>query len=217
MKVGLLFFLSFFLMLTPVRSEPMYITDDIRVMVRSDPGMEYRIIAMPKSGTQVEVLEESEDVWSRVRLPNDKEGWVLTRYLSPGPPGKEIIAKLKSENKALREQKRTLGEENARFKRERNDLRNALSKQTGTANALKNSYETLKRESSEFLSLKASYEKAVKDLATKTKRQTELEEKLKDLQDTRTLRWFIGGAAVIFVGFIVGFLARRPRRRSSLL
>jgi len=204
-------------MVIPAHSETMYITDDIRVMLRSDPGMDYRIIAMPKSGTQVEMLEELENGWSKVRLSNEKEGWLLTRYLSPGPPSKEVIAKLKNKNEVLKQQAKTLIEENVRLKREGNDFQKALSKQTKTAETLKKSYETLKSGSSEYLSLKASYDKASEDLATKTKRQAELEEELRSLQETQTLHWFLGGAAVLFVGLIVGFMARRPRRRPSLL
>ena len=217
MKLGVLFFLCFFVMAIPAHSETSYITDDIRVMLRSDAGMDRRIIAMPKSGTRVEVLEGLENGWSKVRLPNEKEGWLLTRYLSAGLPSKEVVAKLKSENEVLRQQAKTLIEENVRLKRERKDFENALAKQTKTAVTLKKSYEALKSGSSEYLSLKASYEKASKDLATRTKRQSELEEELRALQESQTLRWFVGGAAVLFVGLIVGFMARRPRRRSSLL
>ena len=217
MKRGLFLFLSFFLMVIPAHSEATYITDDIRVMLRSDAGTDRRIIAMPKSGTRVEVLEETEDGWSKVRLPDEKEGWLLTRYLSPGPPTKEVNARLKSENEALKQRANTLSEENVRLKRERKDLQKALSNQTQNAKASKESYEVLKKGSSEYLSLKASHDKASKDLATKTKRQAELEEKLKALQDSQTLQWFLGGAAVLFVGLIVGFMARRPRRRPSLL
>lgn len=217
MKRGIFLFLSFFLIVLPVHSEAMYITDDMRVMLRSDAGTDRRIIAMPKSGTKVEVLEELEDGWSKVRLPNEKEGWLLTRYLIPGPPTKEVNARLKSKNEALKQRANTLSEENIRLKRGRNDLQKALSNQTQNAKASKESYEALKKGSSEYLSLKASHDKASKDLVTKTKRQAELEEKLKALQDSQTLQWFLGGAAVLFVGLIVGFMARRPRRRPSLL
>jgi len=218
MKLGVLFFASFFLIAIPAHAETtMYVTDNVYVMVRTGPGMNRRIIAMPKTGNRLEVLEELESGWSRVRLSDEKEGWMLSRYLSPGPPSKEVIATLKSENEILKQQVKTLIEENTRFKREQNNLQQALSKQTNTANTLKRSYETLKSESSEFLSLKASYEKASWDLAARSERLAELEEKLGSLQDAQTLRWFVVGAGVLLVGFIVGFIVRRPRRRPSLL
>ncbi len=204
-------------MVIPVHSETTYITDEIRVMLRSSPGMDRKIIAMPTSGTQVEVLEESEDGWSRIRLPNEKEGWMLTRYLSRKFPGKKVMARLGSENKVLKQEVKILIEENARLKKEQAGIQRTLSDQTKTAEALRKSYETLKSESSEFLSLKASYEKVSEDLAEKTRQRAELDEKLRALQESQNLRWFIGGGAVLFGGFIVGWIARRSRRRPSLL
>ena len=217
MKAGILLFISFFSMVIPVHSETMYITDEIQVMVRSEVGMDHRILAMPKTGTKVEVLEEVEDGWSRVLLPNEKEGWMLTRYLKSSPPSKEFIAKLKSENETLVQRAKMLVDENANAKKERKDLLEALAKQTKTAKDLKRSYKALKKGSSEYLSLKASYDKVSKELAARAKQRAELEEQLVDLQDTQTLRWFISGSAVLLVGVIVGVFARRPRRRHSLL
>ncbi len=216
MKIGVPFVLCFLLMVVPAHSETMYVIDDIEVMVRTDPGARRKIVAMPTSGTRVEVLETKEG-WSKVRLPDDEEGWMLSRYLSSGPPNKVIIASLKRENEALKQRVKTLNEENPRLKSERGDLQKALAKQTKTANVLSASYETLKKESSEFLALKASHEKVSKNLAARTQRQAELEEQVKDLQNTRTLQWFLAGAGVLFVGFIVGFMTRRPKRRPSLL
>lgn len=216
MKLGVLFSLCLFFMAIPAHSETMYISDNIEVMVRTGPGNDRRIIAMPKSGTPVEVLEALDD-WTMVRLRNDKEGWMMTRYLSPGPPAKEIIAELKSENEALSQQTKTLIGENARFEKEQKALHKALSTQTKTAKFLKKSYEALKKGSSEYLNLKASYEKVSEELAAKTRQQAEVEEKLKNLEDTQPLHWFAGGAAVFFVGIIVGIMARRPRKRRSLL
>jgi len=219
MKLGVAvaFLLCFLLIVVPAHSETRYVRDDIQVVVRSDPGKNRKIVSTPRSGTRVEVLDKTPDGWSRVRLPDDKEGWMLSFQLSSGPPNREVIAKLKRENEALRQQGKTLIEENPRLKSERNSLQKALSKQTKTAESLKASYDTLKRGSSEFLALKASHGKVSKELAARTERQAELEEQVRDLQNTRVLRWFLAGAGVLFVGFIVGFMVRRPKRRPSLL
>ena len=217
MKLSLPFVLFFLLIAMTVHSETRYVTDDLRVMVREKPGPRSKIIAQPKSGTRVEVLQESAKGWSRVRLPDNKEGWTLSYQLIKGPSKATIIATLKRENEALKRQTKTLTEENPRLKSESKDLQKALSKQTKNAESLRASYETLKKESSEFLTLQASYKKVTKELAERTQRQGELEEKLRDLQNTRVLRWFLAGAGVLVVGFIVGFMTRRPKRRPSLL
>lgn len=209
--------LSFLLTVIPAHAASKHVKDEIKVMVRSDPGTNRKIVAMPTSGTRVEVLEDTEDGWTRVRLPDGIEGWMLTHYLSAGLSNKEVIAKLKRENQALKGQAKTLVEENPRLKSEQKELQKALAEQTRTAKGLRDSYETLKKGSSQFLALKASHERASKELAERTQRQTELEERVKDLQNTRTLRWFLAGAAVLLLGLIIGYMSRRPKRRPSLL
>jgi SH3 domain protein len=217
MKAVIPLLLSLLFLVVPAHAATMYITDEIPVMVRQEPGANRKILAMPNTGTRVEVLENNDAGWSRVRLPDGKEGWTLTRYLAKGPSKQVIIDRLRRENKALREKSETLIDENPRLKTERNELEKALAEQTQTAENLKQSYETLKRESSKFLALKASYEKASHDLAESTKRQAELEEEVKALRNNRILRWFLAGAAVLLVGMFIGFMSRRPKRRPSLL
>lgn len=216
MRAAVLFLACFFLTVTSARSEMMYVTDVIEVMVRTAPNIEHKIIAMPTSGTKVEVLEVL-DEWTRVRLPNEKEGWMLSRYLASGPPSKEVITKLERENHDLRLRAKALSERNARLKKERKELETALSKRTQTAQALKKAYETLMGGSKDFLALKASYEKASEELATKNKQVRELEKEVEDLRQSQTLQWFLAGASVILVGFIIGYASRRSKRRPSLL
>ncbi len=217
MKSCILFCLCFILLVTPAYSKTMYITEDLHVMVRTKPGKRDRIIAMPESGTQVEVLKKSKNGWSRVRLANKKEGWMLTRYLTPGPPSKMVVAKLSTEYEVLKQRVTSLIEENTLLKAEQNDLREALAEQTRGAGALRKSYQELESSSSDVLSLKASHKKASEDLAKRTKRLAELEEKIKGLEKNQNIRWFMGGAAVLLIGLLIGFMARRSKRRSSLL
>ncbi len=221
MKYAVLFLGCFFLTVTAVNGETKYVTDVFEIMVRTGPNLSHKIIAMPKSGSPVELVavldEERVDEWVKVRLPNGKEGWMKSQFLVPGPPKKEIISKLEGENQTLKLRKKTLSEENSRLKAERRELGKALTQQTAKGSTLKESYETLKRESKEFLALKASYEKASQELKTKTTQVKGLEKEVEGLRRGQTLRWFIAGASIILVGFVIGYVSRRPKRRSSLL
>ena len=198
-----------------------YVTDVFTVMVRTEPNVAHRIIAMPKSGTPLEILEGPVEndgrEWSRVRLPNDKEGWVLSQFLTAGPPKQEIIDRLGKENDVLSRQAEKLSEENSRLKKENAELKNALGTQSKRAKEFEGSYETLKNESKDFLALKASYDKAAEALGKKTKQVETLNKQVEKLQTSQTLRWFIAGASIVLVGFLIGYLSRRPKRRPSLL
>ena len=55
----------------------MYVTDVLRLSLRSAPGVGNNTVAVVKSGQILEVLETQEQ-WSHVRLPDGREGWVLS-------------------------------------------------------------------------------------------------------------------------------------------
>jgi SH3 domain protein len=203
------------------QGETQYVTDVLTVMVRTEPDVAHRIIAMPKSGTPLEVLEgpmENEGrEWSRVRLPNDKEGWVLSQFLISGPPKESVISNLRRENDGLSKNVERLSEENQSLKKENSELKNALTRQSKRAKEFEGSYETLKSESKDFIALKTSYEKTSDALAKRTKELETLSKQVDKLETGQTLRWFIAGASIILVGFMIGYLSRRPKRRPSLL
>jgi len=64
--------------------------------------------------------------------------------------------------------------------------------------------------------LKDAYEKASKDLAAQKKRVGALEIEVKSLRWNKGLKWFLSGAAILFVGILLG-ASFRKQRRSSLL
>ncbi|MBW2107335.1 MAG: TIGR04211 family SH3 domain-containing protein [Deltaproteobacteria bacterium] len=209
------------LITSTVYAKTMYVTDVFEVMVRTGPAMTNKIIAMPRSGTAVEIVEVPDeqrvDEWVKVRLANGKEGWMLSQFLVPGPPKNEVIATLKKKTDTLQNRVKTLQQENARLSKLRKELESALAQQTTRSKALERDYEMLKTESKDFLALKASYEKASRELNTKTSQVESLEKELQKLRNSQTLRWFVAGASIILVGFIIGYASRRPKRRSSLL
>jgi SH3 domain protein len=213
----LLLWFIFILFLVPGYSATKYVTDHIEVMVRTGPGMDHKIIAMPTSGTRLEVLEELGNGWSKVRLLDNREGWVVARYLSEGPSAARSASDLKNENEGLKQQIEILNEENARLQQEKDDLQSALSEQTKTAQALEATYERLRAEDPEFLALKSSHQKVSERLTTSARREAELEEKLQELESGDYFRWFLTGAGTLLVGLLIGFMMRRARRRPSLL
>jgi SH3 domain protein len=102
-------------------AETMYVTDVLKLTLRSGPSTEHKILAVVESGREVDMLESGEE-WSRVRLENGKEGYVLTRYLVSEPPHRVRLEQLQKKHNALMEQASTLLEENKRFSEENNEL-----------------------------------------------------------------------------------------------
>ncbi len=217
MKSLIVFFIVLFS--TAVYAETMYIADTIKITFRTGPGIDRKIIAMIKSGERVEVLKSEEPVeeWSFVRLTNGKEGWVLSRFLTPKEPDELALIKLKKKHNALKNQASYLIEENKVYKKENKELNSELKKNKELFNNIKSSYETLQKESAEFLELKSNYKKTSSQFAELTEKAGKLEEDLTKLLLHQNIKWFLSGAGVLLFGFIIGFSAKRQRRRSSLL
>lgn len=195
-----------------VGAETMYVTDILRLTLRAGPGAGNEIVAVTQSGQSLEVIVTNEE-WSQVRLPNGKEGWVLGRYLTPYRTSGLKLEILQKKFDALMEQASSLREENAKLKKDFQKTNTELQKNNKTVSEVKQSYETLKNESADFLKLKANYKKAMTELAEKSTRVEKLEDDLAKIESQRTIRWFLMGAGVLLLGLIIGFSAKRQRRR----
>jgi len=197
-------------------AETMYVTDVLKLTLRSGPSTEHKILAVVESGQQIELLEPGED-WSLVRIASGKEGYVLTRYLMPDPTHNVRLEQLQTKHKALMLQAATLLEENTRLKKEDRQLKSTLDGNDKVLKKLRVDYEKLKAGSAEYIELKEKYKTASGQLAEQTKRAETLDEELRSIEINQYIKWFLAGSGVLLVGFIVGFSARKGRRRPSLI
>jgi len=197
-------------------AETMYVTDVLKLTLRSGPSTGHKILAVVESGQQIEMLEPGED-WSLVKIGDDKEGYVLTRYLMAEPTHNVRLAQLRTKHKALMQQAATLLEENTRLKSEGKKIKSNLDGNDKALKKLRVDYEKLKAGSAEYIELKEKYKTASGQLAEQTKRADALDEELRSIEINQYIKWFLAGSGVLLVGFIVGFSARRQRRRPSLI
>ena len=197
-------------------AESMYISDKLKVTVRRGPSTEYKILDIAESGERVEILETGEE-WTLVRLDNGKEGYVTTRYLVANPTHAIRLEQLQAKHKTVTQQAAALLEENTSLREENKKLKSTLS---GTEKSLKNldsDYQELKAGSAEFLALKTKYKQVNEQLTEQTKRAEQLDKELSKVELNQYIKWFLAGSGVLLVGFIIGFSAKRQRRRPSLL
>ncbi len=198
------------------QAETLYISDFLRITMRTGPGIDHKIIEMIKSGQTVTVLEQGPE-WTKIQLPTGKEGWVLNRFLTPKPPSGLLLKKLEEKHAELSLQVTTLIDENERLRNENQKLDAELKTNSSNLEKVTDSYQTLKSGSAEYLDLKSIYEKMVMQFDQQKKRAQNVEKELERIQFHKNIRWFLSGASVLIIGFLIGFSSRRQRRRSSLL
>lgn len=67
-----------------------FVRDEIRINVRTGPGLEFRIVGVLTSGDKVRVLNRGEE-WVQVRNGSKKEGWIPEGYLTRDPPPSRAV------------------------------------------------------------------------------------------------------------------------------
>lgn len=120
---------SMALLPSPVQARTKYVTDSFKIMVRSQPGTEFKIIDQLPSNEKVMTMEE-EGSWVKIIFKNNRTGWVLQQYLTEELPKEIRIAELALQVKEQEKTIQSLDEENLSLKKENVEIgqrSNALS------------------------------------------------------------------------------------------
>jgi SH3 domain protein len=194
-----------------------YINDSMKITMRTGPATDRKIIALLNVGQEVEVLK-AENEWTLVRLlSSGKEGWVISRFITDQTPDSMQLEALRKNHRILQAKAESLMEENKALKEENIKLTTDLNSSETKQQSISKSYETLKRESKEFLDLQTKYKASTSKLAEQTQKAEKFEDELTRLLWNKNIKWFLSGAGVLVLGFIIGFSTKRQRRHSSLL
>lgn len=196
---------------TAVAQSTAYVTDEMRLNLRSGPGNQYRIVQLLPSGTPVQVLERG-DEWTRVRA-GDEDGWMRSSYLQPEPAAALRLEEATEELEELRTQ-------NAGLQEALNATREELEATVAEAEALREENETLSRrvdEAAEGLELADENQALKKETIDLEREVQDLTNETRRLSDRSRQDWFVVGAAVMAFGMLVGIIVTRIRwrRRSS--
>jgi SH3 domain protein len=197
---------------TLAEAETMYVTDVLRLSLRSQPEASSERIGVLESGQKLEIVNASGE-WAMVRSSDEKTGWVRTRFLTPDMTSAHKLAVLKKKHQILVLQATDLRKENTALKTEISQLRRDLEKNSEKLIKVEDSYSSLKSGSADYLKLKKEHQEAVTKLSEYTGRLENLETELANYELQRTVRWFLSGAGVLLLGLIIGFNAKRQRRR----
>jgi len=196
-------------------AETLYVSDTtLEAILRSGPDISHRIIASLPIGTRVTV-SRAENGWAEVSLPDGRTGWTLERYLSDRPPWKFTAEKLAEEKTLLESQiseieasSRELGQESERIEKELASLKQNLD-------TTSKEYETLKKGSKNYLGLQEAHEKLASELPELKAKVAQAQRTYDKLQSSSNMRWFLYGAGVMTLGWIVGLIMGGRRRRRS--
>ncbi len=163
-----------------------YLTDTVKVMMRSGPGIDYKITAMLTVGQPVEIMETNED-WTHIKRANDQDGWVLSRFVGMETPCRVLLDACRQDAVVVSRKYVETDKINQSLREENRRLKEKLSQNvTVTSQRL----ERLTRENEKL---------------TKANQQR-----------NRLFRAFLYGAGVLLVGVFIGSRGRKDKPRYSL-
>ena len=194
-----------------------YVTDNLRIQVRTGQGNDYRILRSIDTGTRVEILQEPEGAHTQVRLPDGTVGWVLSRYLVSEPVARdrlvtveEELARLSAQNTELKSEKDSLSGEKATLEVQLGELEQRRERTQKELAKL----EQLAARPREVEARNAVLRARISKLESEA---TQLKDQNQSLKSGSDRTWFLAGAGVLFVGLLLGLVAPRLkwRRRTS--
>jgi SH3 domain protein len=215
-QFGIIFYILIGFVTIAGAGDTRFVSGVMEVTLRTGPGTDHRVIAMVASGDRLEIIEGGEK-WSKVRRVDGKEGYVLNRFMTPEIPCQIILKRLETKHQNLVDQSAEPLKEVARLTDENDQLKTDLAAAENSLKNLQASHNALKKDSKNFLKIKSKYDNTAKELTEQTARVKKLEAEIAQLGWDQKVRWFLSGAGVLLLGFLIGLFSKRRKRRSSLL
>lgn len=147
-----------FIVLTTVgaaaQARTVYVDDTLYAPIRSGQGNQFRILHQGvRSGTPLELLETTDEGYSRVRTKDGIEGWIPTRYISETPIARDRLAEAQRQLERTREELNTVKGQLVEVTRERDQLENSEDTLENRTSELNQELQRIKSIASDSLQL----------------------------------------------------------------
>lgn len=213
-------------------AETRYITDVLLVNLREAPQANAPTIRLLRTGEALQVLD-SRPGFLRVRTGQGEEGWVAEQYAAAEAPAAVVAARLQEEISRLRNRLRTLEEDRDRATAQLEAARRA---QASSMAELQHELAAVRGEADqaarELQEVRQRYEhllQASQNVAEVTEERDRLRVQTGELREavglleaekSALLRswavwWFLAGAGVLLLGWVLGALTRKKKSRFS--
>lgn len=217
-QVLLLAFLLF-VSSSPLMAKTAYVSDQLKIPMRSGATDGHRIVTFLRSGTMLTIIDTSgDDKYTQVETASGKSGWVLSSDLMNSSSGRARLAisnkrltEAKAELQKLKDSVGGLKAEIRQLKNEKGDLENKSTN-------LSNSLEDLKITAANPVALSKKNKQLKKELEKVRANETMLAEDNKQLRSSVMQEWFVIGGAVSIGSMIFGIILTRinwRRKRDS--
>ena len=196
-----------------------YVTDQLEATLRTGESVTHRITKMLPSGTPVEVLGSNPKTgYSRIRMQDGKDGYILTRLLMDEAPPRERVIQLEAKLQELQQAPEQLTAKLAALQDQYANLERTHGKLETLKRELEAELIAVKRAAADPLAIAEERNALRKQVADLARQAEELKAKNAEIANDQGQRWFLIGGGVAFGGLLLGLILphlRFRRQRSS--
>ena len=193
-------------------AETIYVTDHFKIELRSGESIRNKIIKMVPSGAPLTVVGQNPSTgYTKVRLKNGMEGYLLTRYTQNKPVSKwylqqatEKLEFLQKENKAIMAEFSQLTGNNTSAVSENKSLSQERKKLSTELN-------NLRQTAANAIQLKNQRDQLQERVITVERELQQLKLENKSLEDSTNQDWFLYGGILAFTGIFLGLFIPKIR------
>jgi SH3 domain protein len=201
-----------------VLAKTAYVTDELKITLRSGESATHRILRMLPTGERLTVLSSNPDSgYSKVRTASGAEGYVLTRQLIDQPVARDRLAAAEAEVNALKAAPGELSSRLANLTEQHKALQQQHEELKQAKTLVDQEFAALQRTSSNAVRIANERNELRKQVASLTREIEDVKQQNRELENKTAQNWFLIGAGVVVGGIILGLILPhlRVRRRKS--
>lgn len=210
----ILFSAMLFLFAANVAAETQYVSDVLKITLRTGQGTTYQILRTLESGTPVEVLEDAGQ-YTLVRTNDGVEGWVLTQYLTRTRIARDRLVQAEKRLERLKTDKQQLQNSLAELRKEKGTLEKSEQNLVGETAKLQAELARLREVAEQPIELDRQNRELKQQVQTLQREIDQLKSDNAHLEDRTQREWFITGAGVLLGGILLGLVLPLLRRKKK--
>jgi SH3 domain protein len=202
----------------PAAADTRYVSDRLIITVRDGKGPGAAPLTTIPTDEPVQVLEEDEQRL-KIRTKEGLVGFVQAQYITKETPKSIIIDRLEKEVDRLKGRMEELkaaqspqAQEMESLREKAQSLEKTLAETENELRSVTETYNTLVENSGRVVEITAEHDLLQKENQRLTAELATLEEDNTQLLRQGMIQWFLAGAGVFVVGWILGKISRKKRR-----
>ncbi len=209
-----IFFVASLVLANSAGAETRFVTDQVRITLRSGESTEHKVMQMLPSGSPLEVLSANEKTgYSHVRTNEGDTGYVLTRLLIETPSARQRLAAAERRLAELQQEPEKLASKLVALQTQYDELKANHEKTENDNGNLKTQLEEIRSVATNAVNIADERNMLRQRVAALNGEVGELKLDNQDLRNQSERKWFMMGAGAIIVGILLGLILPRLRFR----